>query len=115
LLKTLLFLVVPGSERFRSILAGIYDSRVKRYVYLGLFFFGSYLLLAQLDIVHYVIAILAIGSLYDYFFTLFPKESSQIVIKSLDDRSRLWFFGGVFPIVVAVWLFGYLACLVWGI
>jgi len=101
-LRALLSLVLPA--RHKRIAARFYreGSRV-RYFYLVLFFLASALLIREASITGFILALMAIGFLYDYFLSLFPEESGRIVEKGQAEKARLWFFGYAVPFGSLAW------------
>ena len=97
-----------GLDQIKSKISTLYDSKLKRYIYLVIFLGGSLLLLTKLNIAEYAVAVLTIGALYDYFFTLFPRASGELVKVSMENKSKMWFFGILFPSVMAVSVILYL-------
>ena len=97
-----------GSQRITKRIHTLYESRIKKIGYLVIFPAGSLLLLTRLNMAEYVVAVLTIGALYDYFFAKFPTESGALVKASMEDKKRMWFFGITFSIVLTVALVLYL-------
>lgn len=105
-----------GMVSFRSIMSlcvpGIHKKLASRfyrqggrgkYLYLVLFILASTLLILETSITGFILALMAIGFLYDYFLALFPEESEKIVQKGQKERKRMWFFGYVVPLGSLAW------------
>ena len=98
---------LTGSEKVQQRIMKLYNKKIKKIIYFLIFIFTSFLLLTKLTIVEYIVAVLAIGALYDYFFSLFPEQSAELVSESIKNKSKMWFFGVSFPILLAIGLILY--------
>jgi membrane-bound ClpP family serine protease len=105
-LRTLLLLLKP--DLHARLVATFYVSKTKRVVYLALFLFGAWLILFETTISHFIVALVTIGALYDYLFTLFPEQATLLINEAEAHWKRAWVFAVAVPLVSAVWLYLFL-------
>lgn len=101
-IRALVSLLFPG---FHEKLASRFYRKGGRgkYLYLVLFLLAAGLLIRETSIIVFILALMTIGFLYDYFLSLFPEESEHIVKKGQEDRKRMWLFGYVIPLGSLAW------------
>ncbi len=116
-LRMILWLVSPKAHQ--PVVMDLYNEKgviAKRIVYLGLFLFLSYLLITTGSIVRYVLAIFAIGSLYDFYFTYvsLPKisvaefeaiEAKGKYATEMPVLSKVRWFIAIPLLLLTVWLY----------
>lgn len=115
--RMLFWLFKPKGHQ--AIALGLYSTNkiwIKRIIYFGLFLFLSYLIIIKGSIVDYVLALFAIGSLFDFLFTFFryPKPTdiknieknkyNNIEIPSL---TPVRFYIAIPLIILTIWLWIY--------
>lgn len=94
-LRTVLSLIAPRLHHETA--SRFYNRPGKRFIYLAISLFGAILLISGTSPVYLVIGYMTFGALYDYFFTLFPKQSSEMIAEGEARRGRLWLFAYAVP------------------
>jgi len=80
----------------------LYKHPITKTIYFTIHLFASILLLTEVSAAGYIVAVLAIGSLYDYFFAVFPDQSRELVLTSMASKQKMWYFGIAFPLIMLV-------------
>lgn len=115
--RMLFWLLKPKDHQ--AIALGLYSTNrvwIKRIIYFGLFLFLSYLIIIKGSIVDYVLALFAIGSLFDFLFTFFryPKSTNMKYIEKnkynnieIPSLTPVRFYIAIPLIILTLWLWIY--------
>lgn len=109
LLSTRMIFWLVNPKKHQGLALGLYSTKgvwIKRTVYFGIFLFLSYLIITKGSIVDYILALFAIGALFDFFFTFFrypnTAETKTIEIPAL---TPIRFFIAIPLIILTIWLY----------
>lgn len=114
-IRMIFWLLKPKDHQ--AIALGLYSTNrvwIKRIIYFGLFLFLSYLIIIKGSIVGYVLALFAIGSLFDFFFTFFryPKltdvkniEKNKYNNIEIPSLTPIRFYIAIPLIILTAWLY----------
>src|SRR6056297_473575 len=80
-----------GSKRVLKNVKKLYSGVYSKVIYFLIFLTISLILLRDIGIINYVLAVLAIGALYDYFFAVFSDESVLLVNAAVKNKKKMWF------------------------
>jgi len=89
-----------GVKRIHERIKTLYKHPITKTIYFTIHLFASLLLLTEVSIAGYIVAVLAVGALYDYFFAVFPEQSRELVLTSMASKQKMWYFGIVFPLIM---------------
>ena len=91
-----------GVKRIHERIKTLYKHPITKTIYFTIHVFASLLLLTEVSAAGYIVAVLAIGGLYDYFFAVFPDQSRELVLTSMASKQKMWYFGITFPLIMLV-------------